>query len=123
MRWDVGAADIDCDWLLLTAPAALFSITPGSSVQVGVNVDVCEGVGVYSKLIRISSDDADEGTVDIPVTLSVSGPLAVTLNWFLAEPDGDVVNFQWQTGSETGTAGFHLLAKTADGILADSTMR
>ena len=37
-------------------------------------------------------------------------PLAVSLGWFLAERSGDVVSFRWQTATETGTAGFNLLA-------------
>lgn len=114
----VTAAGVECDWLLLTPPVTPFSVAPGSTEPVGVGVDVCESAGTYTKIIRIISDDPDEGTVDVSVTLDVAGPLVVTLNWFLAEADGDVVDFQWQTGSETGTAGFHILAKIADGSVA-----
>ena len=42
--------------------------------------------------------------------------LAVSLGYFLAEQDGDTVNFTWQTATETGTAGFNLLAES-DGDL------
>ena len=39
-------------------------------------------------------------------------PLAVTLGWFLAERNGETVDVRWQTATENGTAGFHLLAVT-----------
>ena len=42
-------------------------------------------------------------------------PLAVSLGWFLAEANDDRVDFRWQTATETGTAGFNLLAVTANG--------
>jgi hypothetical protein len=41
--------------------------------------------------------------------------LAVTLGWFLAEADGDLVDFRWQTVTETGVAGFNLLGVTEAG--------
>ncbi len=45
------------------------------------------------------------------------GALAVTLGYFLAEQDGDKVKFIWQTATETGTAGFNLLAESAGGLV------
>ena len=41
----------------------------------------------------------------------------VTLGWFLAARSGDgaAVDFRWQTATESGTAGFNLLAAGADG--------
>ncbi len=42
--------------------------------------------------------------------------MAVTLGYFLAEQDGDRVRFTWQTATESGTAGFNLLAES-DGEL------
>ena len=42
-------------------------------------------------------------------------PLAVTLGWFLAERNGATVDVRWQTATENGTAGFHLLAVTESG--------
>ncbi|MCB0047338.1 MAG: S8 family serine peptidase, partial [Caldilineaceae bacterium] len=103
-------AKADCAWLVLDAPTTPFTLTPDDSVLLGVTVNVCEGPGIYTKTIRITSDDLDESTVDVPVTLEVNGPLAVTLNWFLAEPNGGMVNFQWETTAEQGVAGFNLLA-------------
>jgi hypothetical protein len=41
--------------------------------------------------------------------------LAITLGWFLAEADGETVDFRWQTVTETGTAGFNVLAATDEG--------
>ena len=38
--------------------------------------------------------------------------LVVSLGWFLAEAHGDRVDFRWQTATETGTAGFNILAVT-----------
>ncbi len=44
------------------------------------------------------------------------GTVPVTLGWFLAARAGaGVVDFHWQTATETGTAGFNLLAEGADG--------
>ena len=53
-----------------------------------------------------------EGT---PLVVGNSTPLAVTVAWFLAERDGDVVDFHWQTASETGVAGYYLVAESDDG--------
>ncbi|MCB9136993.1 MAG: S8 family serine peptidase [Caldilineaceae bacterium] len=110
-------AKADCAWLVLDAPATPFTLTLGDSVLLGVTVNVCEGPGIYTKTIRITSDDPDESTVDVPVTLQVNGPLAVTLNWFLAEPNGQMVDFQWEMAAEQGVAGFNLLA-----VLEDQTV-
>ena len=42
--------------------------------------------------------------------------VAITLGYFLAQPAADGnVNFLWQTATETGTAGFNVLAVTQDG--------
>ncbi|MCB0047072.1 MAG: hypothetical protein KDD92_16730, partial [Caldilineaceae bacterium] len=103
-------AQAGCDWLAVDAPELPLTISSDNSGLLGVAIDVCEGPGIYTKTIRITSDDPDESTVDVPVTLEVNGPLAVTLNWFLAEPNGGMVNFQWETTAEQGVAGFNLLA-------------
>jgi hypothetical protein len=47
--------------------------------------------------------------------------LAVTLSWFLAEQDGGAVHFRWQTATETGTAGFNILAITDGGPVQMNT--
>ena len=56
-----------------------------------------------------SGGDCTSGAVE------ASTPLAVTLGWFLAQRNGDVVEVRWQTATETGTAGFHVLAAADDG--------
>ncbi len=53
-----------------------------------------------------------EGT---PAVVANFTPLAVTLGWFLAERNGENVDVRWQTATETGVAGFHLLAVTQSG--------
>ncbi len=56
-----------------------------------------------------SGADCTSGAVEVDTTV------AVTLGWFLAQRNGDVVEVRWQTATETGTAGFHVLAATDDG--------
>ena len=46
-----------------------------------------------------------------------SGTLPVTLAWFAAMPEHDAVHVQWQTATEIGNAGFHLLAATPGGLV------
>ena len=48
-----------------------------------------------------------EGT---PFVVSRNGSLPVTLAWFLAEAGEEGIDFRWQTATETGSAGFNLLA-------------
>ncbi len=43
--------------------------------------------------------------------------IPVTLGWFLAAGNGGTVNFRWQTATETGTAGFNVLAVTEGGTV------
>ena len=56
-----------------------------------------------------SGSDCTSGAVE------ASTPLSVILGWFLAQRNGDVVEVRWQTATETGTAGFHVLTATDDG--------
>ena len=44
-----------------------------------------------------------------------NGSLAVTVSWFKAVREDNTIYFAWQTATETGNAGFNLLAETADG--------
>ena len=39
----------------------------------------------------------------------------MTLGWFTSTQEDDTVHFAWQTATETGNAGFNLLAETVDG--------
>ena len=39
----------------------------------------------------------------------------MNLGWFLSQRNGDVVEVRWQTATETGAAGFHVLTATDDG--------
>ena len=107
-------AESTCDWLVLDAPATPFTVSPDDSFALGVSVDVCEAQGTYTKTIQIASDDPLAGTLDVPVTLQVNGPLAVTLGWFVANRNGEWVNFQWKMVTEQGVAGFNLLAEHED---------
>ncbi len=59
--------------------------------------------------------DAATGEVE-DLQVFVQQTLAVSIGYFLAEQDGDTVHFTWQTATETGTAGFNLLAES-DGDL------
>ena len=53
-----------------------------------------------------------------PVILGLNlGTVPVTLSWFRSSPGPDGVAFSWQTATETGTAGFNILAETADGLV------
>ena len=45
------------------------------------------------------------------------GTLAVTPSYFLAEQQGDMVDFNWQTATETATAGLILLAVVDGGLI------
>ncbi len=45
------------------------------------------------------------------------GALAVTVGYFQAIREQDAVRFTWQTATETGNAGFNLLAETPDGAV------
>ena len=51
------------------------------------------------------------------VFTNTDSSLAVTISYFLAELDGDTVNFVWQTATETGNAGFNLFAETDGGLV------
>ena len=64
--------------------------------------------------IRFSGTAQD----DTPYKVATAdGPLAVTLSYFHAQADGETVEFTWQTATETGTAGFNLLAVTEAGLV------
>ena len=41
----------------------------------------------------------------------------MTLSYFHAQPSGNEVRFTWQTATETGNAGFNLLAESDEGIV------
>ena len=46
-----------------------------------------------------------------------AGTVPVTVGYFLAQPRGDGIEFHWQTATETGTAGFNILAATEAGAV------
>ncbi|MCB0131822.1 MAG: hypothetical protein KDD78_13270 [Caldilineaceae bacterium] len=46
-----------------------------------------------------------------------TGTVPVTVGYFLAQPAGDGIEFHWQTATETGTAGFNILAVTEAGAV------
>ncbi len=80
-------------------------------------------VDTDNKTITLAVTDATspslsdlEGT---PLVVGSNAPLAVSLGWFLAERVGDSVDFRWQTATETGTAGFHVLAATGENSDSD----
>ena len=80
-------------------------------------------VNADNKTITLVITDATSPSLgDLEGTPLVAGsntPLAVSLGWFLAERNGDAVDFRWQTASESGTAGFNLLAAMGDGSSGD----
>ncbi len=56
------------------------------------------------------------GDTNLTPSFSMDGTVPVTLGWFLAAArDADMVDFRWQTATETGTAGFNVLAITEGG--------
>ncbi len=63
--------------------------------------------------------NADNGRVSnaesATSTVLFAEPLAITLGWVLAEAEDDLVHFRWQTVTESGVAGFNVLAVTARG--------
>ena len=63
--------------------------------------------------------NADNGRVSnaesATSTVLFAEPLAITLGWVLAEAEDDLVHFRWQTVTESGVAGFNVLAVTATG--------
>ena len=54
-------------------------------------------------------------TTDVAVAVCITLP--VTLSYFHAQPSGNDVRFTWQTATETGNAGFNLLAESDEGIV------
>ena len=60
--------------------------------------------------VSIQDSAATSANVD------TADPLAVTLGYFYAQANGDVVNFIWQTATEMGVAGFELHAVTNEGM-------
>ena len=58
----------------------------------------------------LSTGAAENGEVEDYIIDNTT--LSITISYFLAERDGDTVNFVWQTATETGVAGFNLFAET-----------
>ncbi|MCB0044107.1 MAG: pullulanase-type alpha-1,6-glucosidase [Caldilineaceae bacterium] len=89
----------------------------GNWSEVGGGTIVRDGV---NNTVQFTVTDATtpslaqlEGT---PFVAGADISLSVSLGYFLAQADGDQVRFVWQTVTESGIAGFHLLADEADGL-------
>ena len=91
----VGGATVTCYY-----DVELANATPPSVVN---SLTVNAGNG------RVSNAESATSTV------LFAEPLAITLGWVLAEAEDDLVHFRWQTVTESGVAGFNVLAVTATG--------
>ena len=71
----------------------------------------------------IGSGDPIDGAFDVtpfataPQDITCAATVPVTIGYFLAQRNGDDVVFTWQTVTETGNAGFNLLAASDAGLV------
>jgi M6 family metalloprotease-like protein len=73
--------------------------------------------GIYNANIEIISNDPDEGTVIIPVTLDVrDDPLPVILSSFIAEYEDNYPSILWTTQSETNNLGWNIYCSPSQNI-------
>ena len=66
---------------------------------------------------RAATVNLESGETVTCTFTNVDNTLPVTLSWFKAERNGETVDFRWQTATETGTAGFNILAVTESGTV------
>ena len=103
-------------------PPAEYDVTEQQNIlPTGWNLDsiVCSG-GNDITIVEASANVQIRlsGGEDVICTFNNSNStLVVTLGWFLAERDGDRVDFRWQTATESGVAGFNMLAVTDNGTV------
>ncbi len=99
-------------------PTGTFTLITISFEAIGVGTTAIDYSFTFPRETKIGI--AGAGEEEAPNTASASvevvdSTVAVTLGWFLAEREEDLVNFRWQTITESGTAGFNILAETKDG--------
>ena len=90
--------------------------TDGNWQQVaGATIDIDEGGNKAVFTLTSATTPSLSQLEGTPFVVADSTPLAVTLSYFHAQANGETVDFAWQTATETGTAGFNLLAVTDAG--------
>ncbi len=98
--------------VLAAGAEAISAVNP--AIDAG-DAAICDGAPVdgldQRGFVRPTGGNCDIGAFELNAT-----PLAVTLSYFLAEANGDTVDFVWQTATEIGTAGFNLLAEDDGGM-------
>ena len=75
--------------------------------------------GSASELVTCTSSNCDGGTERLSfmgATLASCTTVPVTLSWWHSTATTAGIEFRWQTATETGTAGFNILAETTAGI-------
>ena len=104
------------------ANLALGAYTVGELLPDGwqLNTITCTGNSNPVAVIAPSVEVTLESGEDVICTFANENPdlnLAVTLGWFLAESHDGVVTFSWRMETESGVAGFNLLAVTETGLV------
>ncbi len=80
--------------------------------------DVAENGAVIDFLFdKITYQLGGSGSVGAICFDKTDQTVPVTLGWFLAEANGDRVDFRWQTTTETANAGFNLYGEGPDGLI------
>jgi hypothetical protein len=117
-------------WLDISPPQSPpFSISPGGSETVEVDINLCVGPGTYNDTIRITSNDPDESVVDVPVSLEVTGTLPAgfhvspTSGLMTSEIGSTAVFSVTLTAEPSGNVSFSLgSTDTGEGTVSPSTL-
>ena len=97
---------------LLAGAVAVTEIVPAKWVVENAKCDGSDAGSLSNATLTVS---IAAGEVVTCAFFNGSNPLAVTLGWFLAQRNAEAVDIRWQTATETGTAGFNVLAVTEGG--------
>ena len=97
------ALDASC-WLDISPNRSTpFTIAPGNSVFIDVDINLCLPSGSYNDTIRINSDDPDQPRIDIPVTLDLIGYPGISVNpntGLFSSENGDAATFNISLAAE-----------------------
>ena len=102
-------------------PPTEYDVRTTEQLPEGWNLDtiVCSGgndIDIVEASANVQINLA--GGEDVTCTFTKPKPtVPVTLGWFLAEANGDSVDFRWQTSTETANAGFNLYGEGPDGLI------
>lgn len=114
LNWTITEAVSDCSspsdltWFSAAQTAGTTTSSSSTNVTLTFTAVGITGPDTRAGVLCLSSNDAGEALITVPLTLDVLSPTAVTIRSFTARRAPAGVKLTWRTAASVGTLGFHV---------------